>query len=259
MERRTDGIQSPDHGTPHGVDQVAESEARPGAIGPDEGRGIPPGVDGSGGNHRARPAQPQFRDSRRTAFILASGESAAEWRRFVFRPWPVFAINDAWRLEPSACCLYAADRRWWEHHGPDVRRDFQGACYTADAWTAKQQKINAVRVEHRPGLSLEPGTLYAGGDIGNSGAQAMNLAVHLGARQLVLVGFDMHGSHFFGDHPKEVARHSAQPFDQFVKGMATMAADLDKNGIAVVNASPTSKLMYWPRRPLADLALSTRL
>lgn len=35
----------------------------------------------------------------------------------------------------------------------------------------------------------------------NSGVFAIRVARYLGARKIILLGFDGHGSHYFGEHP----------------------------------------------------------
>lgn len=92
--------------------------------------------------------------------------------------------------------------------------------------------------------------LAAGGQPGNSGAQAINLAYLAGARTLLLFGFDMGytsntPSHWFGEHPQGVGRDS--PYRQFVAGMYLMASELVGEGVVVLNCSPRSELPYFPR------------
>lgn len=99
-------------------------------------------------------------------------------------------------------------------------------------------------------MSRTPGTLATGGLVGNSGAQAINLAYLLGARRLVLVGFDMRVGgdrrhHFFGDHPKPLT--NGTNYALFVRGMGGLAADLAAEGVNVLNASTNSALPFWPR------------
>ncbi len=107
-----------------------------------------------------------------------------------------------------------------------------------------------------PGLSSDPSVLYAGGPIGNSGAQAINLAAHAGAWRILLLGFDMQRGadgeeHFFGDHPSGLLRGS--PYEQFVKGMWAMAAELHARGIEVLNGNPDSRLPYFRKLTPAEL------
>lgn len=66
----------------------------------------------------------------------------------------------------------------------------------------------------------------------------------------MLVGFDFRGSHFFGEHPKELRITS--PWDQMNASMAPLAETLAVEGCEVVNCSPISTLTYWPKRSLVE-------
>lgn len=194
----------------------------------------------------------QFRDGRRSCVVIASGPSAGEANLDLVAGWPTLTVNDAYRLSLQATGLYAADPRWWEHHGARVRQDFRGECWTQDEKTAKALGLNWIECERRPGLSTAQGVIRSGGVIGNSGAQAINLAFLLGARRLILVGFDMNDhpgpSHFFGEHPKGL--NYGTKYRVFAGHMAEMARDLAVQGVEVINCSLKSGLNYWPKRTL---------
>lgn len=66
----------------------------------------------------------------------------------------------------------------------------------------------------------------------------------------MLVGFDFKGSHFFGEHPKELRITS--PWPAMVANMSTLAEALALEGCEVVNCSPISTLTYWPKRSLVE-------
>jgi hypothetical protein len=70
----------------------------------------------------------------------------------------------------------------------------------------------------------------------------------------VLIGFDFCGSHFFGEHPKEMRVTS--PWDELGASMAPLAEALAREQCEVVNCSPISRLTYWPKKTLAE-ALAT--
>ncbi len=186
----------------------------------------------------------QFRDERRTAVILCTGESAGRVDLDAVRRWPRIAVNDGYILDPTADALYACDPRWWEWHGPAVDKSFPGRKFCSAAPVAARWKAELLTIERKPGLSRTPGTIYTGGEVGNSGAQAINLAYLLGARRIVLVGMDMRGKHFFGDHPK--ALHYDSEFKQMVRSMSAMACELDRDGVEVINTSDVSQIGYWP-------------
>jgi hypothetical protein len=88
------------------------------------------------------------------------------------------------------------------------------------------------------------GTIGNGG--GNSGFQALNLAVQLGARRILLAGFDFGGKHWHEDHPAALRNPSQVQFDHW-RGHFDGAADtLRQWGVAVANLSRLSTLQAFP-------------
>lgn len=82
----------------------------------------------------------------------------------------------------------------------------------------------------------------------------MNLAWHWGARRLVLLGFDCQGqpgkTHWFGDHPKPLNhRHN---YGGWQASFKAMAEDLARDGVSVINCSPSSALTYWPKASVEE-------
>src|SRR5690606_20149057 len=104
----------------------------------------------------------------------------------------VIVINNSWQLAPWADLLYACDGRWWETYRPE----FSGLRVSQDP---RAGEFNALRVPSvpEPGLSLDPLRIHRGG---NSGYQALNLAVLLGCARVLLVGYDMKGDHWHPPH-----------------------------------------------------------
>jgi len=83
---------------------------------------------------------------------------------------------------------------------------------------------------------------------GNSGFQAMNLAVKQGATRLLLLGFDFRGAHWFGQHPAGLGNPSDSTMQRWVACMETAAKQLSDRGVEVVNCSRDSALTCFPRR-----------
>lgn len=89
----------------------------------------------------------------------------------------------------------------------------------------------------------------------NSGAAAVNLAVHFGVSRIVLLGYDMGHeggpSHFFGEHPERLRAQS--PYPSFIEKFREMAAPLKAAGVEVVNCSVSSALECFRRAPLREV------
>lgn len=182
--------------------------------------------------------------------IVASGPTAKTENLDVLRGNArVIAINNSWKLTPFADVLYACDSEWWERHKPDfaglkvsglgggdhqveVARDHGGV------WTNK--------------MVFQPlGKIGAGG---NSGFQAINLAVQFGCVDIALIGFDMRvdrGVHWHGVHPK-----GKNPTDTNIKvwraHLDNASASLEQRGISVVNCSAVSALTQYKKIGLEE-------
>lgn len=165
----------------------------------------------------------------------------------------VIAISDAYRLAPWADVLYSCDAKWWDYHKGAA--DFRGLKFALEPGAAQWPDMQIVKHMGTDGLETDPAGVRTGQ---NSGYQAINLAVHLGARRIVLLGYDMQPgkdgrTHWFGQHHHSLQRYS--PYAQFVESFKTIVAPLAELGVEVVNASRVSALTMFPRVAL-ESALS---
>lgn len=185
-----------------------------------------------------------------TCVCIGSGPSLApEDVELVRGRCPVIAINDAYKLAPWADVLYACDQKWWTWH--QGVPSFTGPKYAVQSsnpvtWPDVQVLQNTGPL----GLELEPTGLRTGF---NSGFQAINLAVHLGAARIVLLGYDMkvgaNGlTHFFGDHPDR----QPSPYAAMLEAFPSIVQPLAALGVAVINCTPGSALKCFPMASLQD-------
>lgn len=166
------------------------------------------------------------------------------------------AVNDAYRLALWADVLYAADAFWWQVH--EGVPSFRGLKYTICPGGQPNAEsfwpdVRMLRNTGEAGIETDPSGLRTAR---NSGAQAINLAVHLGASRIVLLGYDLghangQRSHFFGEQGSPFSNRS--PYGTFIEFFAKMVAPLDALGIEVINCSPETSLPCFPRRSLADV------
>jgi hypothetical protein len=162
----------------------------------------------------------------------------------------VIAIKNVVELAPWADVLYgsgadAGGQTWWSREGP--RLTFPGMRYALDAKAHRWASVLGIAGED--GLSTDPATVCTGA---HSGYQAMNLAVHLGAKRIVLLGYDMQPTggqdHYFGKHP----HRRELPYHLFLFRFPTIVAPLRKLGISVINASRQTALDLFPRQSLRE-------
>jgi hypothetical protein len=189
----------------------------------------------------------------RTVVVAATGPSLTQEVADRCRGHAAVAVSDAWRLLPWADVLYACDAAWWRYHRGVP--DFAGERWTSHGAGNDKQDIastyglRCVAGAQGVGFSRRQDVIHYGH---NSGFQALNLAILLGAARIVLVGFDMRvvdgRRHFHGDHPHPLI--NADP-RRFVPHFERAAASLPA-GVEILNATPGSALTCWPIVPLVD-------
>lgn len=166
----------------------------------------------------------------------------------------IIAINTSIELAPFADVLWACDYRWWRWAHTDKKRyrnfqTFTGLKFALTRESAKYPGVHVLQNTGSNGLELQPHGLRNGR---NGGYQAINLAYHLGAKRILLLGYDMqrkHGKeHWHGDHPN--VTHS--PYVSFRQSFTTLIEPLRELGIEVINCTPDSALPCFPYRPLAE-------
>lgn len=146
----------------------------------------------------------------------------------------VIAIKQAVQLAPWADALYACDGKYWKYYAKELPQI--PLRYGLDPGVARYG--TTLRNTGETGLELKPNGLRTGK---NSGYQAINLAVHLGARRIVLLGYDLKigaSAHFFGEHPWG----GRPPVEHFRPFFSTLVEPLKDLGIEIVNASRRTAL-----------------
>lgn len=196
----------------------------------------------------------------KTCIVAATGPSLTQEIADQCRDQWVIAVNDAYKLFPFARTLYAADVEWWRVHKGCP--DFAGERLTCSiqgnsdqrrrSRTCKEFGLTTVLGKRGCGFAVGTDHIHFGS---NSAFQAVNVALQRGAGLVILVGLDMHGSHFFGKHPKQLRQGGH--FDKFIGRFSEASKLLDKN-IRIINATPGSSLACFPIMTIAEALRESR-
>ena len=161
---------------------------------------------------------------------------------------PFIAVNASFRLAPWADMVYMGDYRTVVQYADEARRlsGFKDRIWSCNTLAAEQWQTKLVYGNPENGLSRQPGTITLGG---NSGYQALHLAVTCGARRVILIGFDMmlgpNGEkHWHADHPAPLVQ--AMCLEEWIHKMNILAKDLQRAGVRVVNCSRRTALQCFP-------------
>jgi hypothetical protein len=157
--------------------------------------------------------------------VLASGESMNQaLADSVREKCKVIAVSDTWQLAPWADALVSADAGWWRHKKPK----FDGPRYTMGTFPDVEK------------LEAPMGT--------NSGLLGVMLAVKLGATKVLLLGVDLHGTHFFGNHPLPLRNPNQARLETFKRQFS----EYKPKNVQIFNCSESSKLSCYPMARLGD-------
>lgn len=134
---------------------------------------------------------------------------------------------------PWADVLYAMDAAWWQRYLPDVKKEFKGKFFAG---------VSGVK-----GVPIAPSKTLR-----NSGAGAINLAAHLGAKNIVLLGYDCQHTggktHWHGNHPKGLG--NAGKVNDWPAQFATLAIKL--SAVNIINCTRNTRLNCWPKKSLEE-------
>lgn len=134
------------------------------------------------------------------------------------------AVGNAFQLAPWAEFIAATDSAWWRKH-PEAK-----------ALSGRKYAMHAVPgVEH-----VRIPTM----GVCNSGVIALQCSKLLGASKILLLGFDMHGSHFFGPYTNGLSNTTVQKRKVHLQQYAQWARLNPK--IEVVNLTQGSALKCFP-------------
>lgn len=145
------------------------------------------------------------------------------------------AVNNSYELAPWADALVATDKAWWDKN-PDALL-FEGrkisSCFDPPAGV---ETVRNGIANHRA----------------CSGVLAMEVAKQMGAQQIILLGTDFHGTHYFGRYSNGLQNTSehrrAIHHRQFHVWWL-----INRAKINVVNCSPGTRLRHIPTARLEDI------
>jgi len=168
----------------------------------------------------------------------------------------VIVVNNGYQLgDWPDICLFG-DQPWYLVHRQTLAKwpGIKVHCCKSDCIDQRDGvKYLARDREKRFGLCTNPRRVAWGW---NTGSSSINLAVHFGVRQIILLGFDMSWgiasqSHWHRGHGNE---HRPRPnYSKWIKGLSVLAKDAAGLGIEIINCSPGSAITAFPVAELKDV------
>jgi hypothetical protein len=138
------------------------------------------------------------------------------------------------------------DRAWWHEYAEELER-FTGECWTTNPEAARIYRLNLIRGVIGAGIPRSrPNSITLGG---NSGYQAVALAVHFGAARIVLLGYDMRNdgrrTHWHGNHAR-LGNPVDVKFQEWCGHFHTLARDVGDR-CRIENATRVTALDVFPK------------
>jgi len=167
----------------------------------------------------------------------------------------VVGVNNAYMIGDWIDVDFFGDSAWYLVHRKRLAEwpGLKVSCAPREGAFAKD-KIKYVEKDkkHRQGISSNRQAVSWNS---NSGAAAINLAVHFGAKRIFLLGFDMQlddnkVSHWHGGHG---SNRKPPGFSRHLRGFPCIAEDAKAMGIEILNASPGSSIIDFPIINAKDL------
>lgn len=179
----------------------------------------------------------------KTIYIVGGGNSLKNFDFKRLKGKNIIAINRAIEFVPFAQILYFADYRFYRWHKEQID-NFNGAKFTSSA-RVKDESITVLELTGKTGLDTRLGRIRGGG---SSGYGAINLAFHLGATKIVLLGYDMqkdNKSNFHSGYKTDDVKEDT--FKKFLEPYTDLAVELNYLDIRVYNANLKSGLNVFEK------------
>jgi len=161
----------------------------------------------------------------------------------------VIGINNAGFLDPGVDILFFGDRKWYEWNKDRVNLH-NALIVTSHGSFEHFKRIKYLRRKTGSGFNSRPPSLMWNRSSGGSG---IALAVALGAKRVVLIGYDMKlykTKNFHKEHREK--NPMTNPFPRFIKPFYKMKEEADQLGIEIVNTTPNSAIVGFPFVPLTE-------
>ena len=169
----------------------------------------------------------------------------------------VIAVNVAYKIGNWIDIMFFGDVSTWHEDSENIVQ-FKGLRVTCAKELDDDSRLKWLQRDPRKrhGISTNPEMVSWNN---NSGAATINLAVHMGAKRIILLGFDMkldeeknqHWHKFYSTKEKDIT----STFRKHLSGFQEIKRDADLLGVEIINANPTSAITQFPRMNFKDIKL----
>ncbi len=172
----------------------------------------------------------------------------------------IIGVNMAMKLGSFVDVVYFADSSFWKRFKSDIIQ-FQGIrCTTskrAETECDHSRKIKYLQFDRKKKRGITTKESCISWNF-NSGGGAINLAVHFGVRQIILLGFDMNldqnkNQHWHKQYGHKDLKKLQGTFAMHMRSFPVIAEDARKLGIEILNANPNSAINDFKKVNIKDI------
>jgi hypothetical protein len=166
----------------------------------------------------------------------------------------VIGVNVAYLIGTWIDMIFFGDSGFLSNHQKGLS-DFPGLKISCHPITDSYPWIKYLvkEIKHQKGISTHRGLVSWNY---NSGAAAISVAAHAGAKRILLLGFDMklndsqcqHWHDVYHRRERLLQKHNiGLPFERHLRGFPEIAKDARKMGIEIINLCPNSAISQFPK------------
>jgi hypothetical protein len=191
-----------------------------------------------------------------TVFIIGGGSSLTKTlpNPSIIVDKDIIATNYAYDLFPNAMVLLFADKSWYVKHMLDIQNRFKGIIISSTNMDKEYYLTNKVDHVFFRGEDYKISEVCDKLNGGNSGHLAINLAMFMGYRKIVLIGFDMNDkvkqTHWHDKHNYSVV--TSRYREVFIPAFSSITPYQVKFGCEIYNLNKESCITSFKFADLQD-------
>ncbi len=196
-------------------------------------------------------------------FVIGGGPSLNKVNLDPLHDRRIIGVNNSYRLGDWVDICWFGDAKWWRWHYREIQTEYPGEIASCCDHTPlkKVKRIKFYQRGKASGIDERPRFVSWNR---SSGGSAVNLAYHLGAAKIVLLGFDMkfdgEDKNWHRDHQdqdvkaqnKSFRKHYQTVFTSMIKCFKHINRDAIKLGVEIINCNPDSDINCFPVMSLEE-------
>lgn len=196
-----------------------------------------------------------------TVYILGGGHSLLEEKLELIHDKRVIGVNNSFMLGDWVDVCWFGDPRWYDWNIVDLS-EFGGLKACCCGALMGKPGVKVLRRGKPMGIDLRANFISWNR---SSGGSAINLAVHFGAKKIVLLGFDMKPSDDQGENNwhnlHKVKTNTSNPYNRFLESFPHIKRDVRELGVEIINSTMCSLIPedVFPKIPLEEIVKCSKL